>query len=125
MRVQKKRMGLKEKLKERVEELHQRRTGRKMIFKGTSEEKKRELSQLKEIRSRENAARCDRKAASERARVMEQSVSRIREKMKKETDPRKREAMEAEANSIKARMEDEKRNASSRNYRTAISKQPA
>lgn len=96
-----------------------------MILKGTSEEKKRELSQLKEIRNRENAARCDRKAASERARAMEGALSRIREKMKKEKDPRKREAMEAEAQGIKARLEDEKRNASGRNYRTATNKQPA
>ena len=96
-----------------------------MIFKGTSEEKKRELSQLKEIRNRENAARCDRKAALERVRTMEGALSRIREKMKKEINPRKREAMEAEAQGIKARLEDEKRNASGRNYRTAIGRQPA
>lgn len=102
MRVQKKRMGLKEKLKERVEELHQRRTAR----------------------SRSEAREAGRRATTDRIRVAEKVLGEIRAKLKKEMDPRKREVMEAKAREMAAYLEAEKMNASGTKYRTAVSKQP-
>lgn len=95
-------MGLKEKVKERAEELHQRRTAR----------------------SRSETARSARQAATDRIREAEKVLGEIRAKLKKEMDPRKREAMEAKAREMAAYLEAEKMNTSGTKYRTAIGKQP-
>ena len=96
-----------------------------MDLRRALKEKKQDLAQLREIRSRDEAARSNRRAASERVQVMEKVLSEIREKIKKETNPRKREILEAKAQDLRACLEGEKRNVIGTNYRTAIGRQPA